>query len=61
MEAGEETAGMGEGEERCEKSHKDDWFTGRLQCTEIIPLAAQLACTWSMMAKKDPCRLGGPL
>lgn len=28
---------------------KDDWFTGCLQCTEIIPLAAQLAWTWSMI------------
>lgn len=32
------------------KLHIIDWFNGRLQCTEIIPLAAQLAQTWSMIA-----------
>lgn len=47
MGAGEDTAWMeGAGEGR---AHKDDWFTGSLQCTEIILLAAQLAWTWSMI------------
>lgn len=31
------------------QKQKDDWFIGCLQCTEIIPLAAQLAWTWSMI------------
>lgn len=44
MGAGEETGPDGGREE-----HKDDWFAGCLQCTEIIPLAAQLAWTWSMI------------
>jgi len=39
----------GWGRGRAHRSHIDDWFTGRLQCTEIIPLAAQLAWTWSMI------------
>lgn len=49
MGAGEETVLMGGGKSTAWRPHKDDWFAGCLQCTEIIPLAAQLAWTWSMI------------